>query len=164
MVLEIIVNNFIWTFDFSHSLSILQVIWVIGLCMVCLSFLIYLPKKIILLLGILLVAGHNLLDGIITEGTSFSSIIWYILHQDKFLVLSDTSLIVFHYPAIPWIGLIALGYCFGTWYQKDFDAVIRKKWLLGIGLGAIVLFFLSSVHISFSASLSIPAFNCSSVW
>lgn len=142
IVLEIIVNNFIWTFDVSHSLSILQVIWVIGLCMVCLSFIIHLPKKVILILGIILVAGHNLLDGIIAEGTSFSSIIWYLLHQDKFLVLSNNSLVVFHYPAIPWIGLIALGYLFGTWYQKGYDTTIRKKWLLRIGLGSIGLFFI----------------------
>lgn len=142
IALEIIVNNFIWTFDVTHSLTILQVIWVIGLCMVCLSFLIHLPKKVLLILGIILVAAHNLLDGIIADGTSFSSIIWYLLHQDKFLVLGDNSLIVFHYPAIPWIGLISLGYCFGTWYQKGFDATIRKKWLLRIGLGSIIMFFI----------------------
>jgi len=141
MILEIVVNNFIWTFDFTHSLSIFQVIWVIGLSMVCLSFLIYLPKIIIASIGVLLVFGHNVLDGIIVEGDSFSSIVWYILHQDKFLVVSDTSLRIFHYPAIPWIGLIALGYCFGTFYQKDFNPIIRKKRLLQLGLGCVALFF-----------------------
>ncbi len=45
IVLEFVVNNFIWTFDITYSLIILQVIWVIGLSMVFLSFLIFLPKN-----------------------------------------------------------------------------------------------------------------------
>ncbi|HNF44364.1 MAG TPA: hypothetical protein PLT49_11860, partial [Ferruginibacter sp.] len=44
------------------------------------------------------------------------------------------------YPLLPWIGIIALGYCFGFLYSPAFSAERRKKWLLGIGLGAIALF------------------------
>ena len=50
--LEIAVNNLIWTFDITYSLLILQVIWAIGLSMIFLSFLIYLPKKALLVLGV----------------------------------------------------------------------------------------------------------------
>lgn len=139
--LEITVNNFIWAFDVTYSFTILQVIWAIGISMICLSFLIYLPKKIIITIGILLVAGHNLLDNIVMQGSSFKSIIWYLLHQDMFLVLGPNKMIAFHYPVIPWIGLMALGYCFGTLYKKDFDATIRKKWLLRLGIGSVALFF-----------------------
>ncbi len=140
--LEIVVNNFIWTFDITYSLPVFQVIWAIGFSMVCLSFLIYLPKKIIIVIGIILVAGHNLLDGIVMQGSSFKAIVWYILHQDQFLVLGPNKMILFHYPLIPWIGLMALGYCFGILYSKGFDATRRKKWLLGLGFGSIALFFI----------------------
>jgi uncharacterized membrane protein len=92
--LEIMVNNLIWTFDFSHSIVIFQVIWAIGFSMVCLSFLIYLPKKVLLVIGVILIAGHNLLDGIVTEGQSLQSIIWYVLHQEQFLVINPNQLIV----------------------------------------------------------------------
>ena len=51
-------------------------------------------------------------------------------------------MIAFHYPVIPWVGLMALGYCFGTLYGKGFDATVRKKWLLGLGFGSIALFFI----------------------
>jgi len=142
VLLEVVVNNFIWTFDVTFSLIILQVIWAIGFSMICLSFLIYLPKKVIIVIGILLVAGHNLLDGIILQGSSFKSILWYVLHQDMFLATGSDSMIVFHYPLIPWIGLMALGYCFGTLYKKDFDIAIRKKWLLRLGLGSVALFLI----------------------
>lgn len=142
MLLELIVNNFIWTFDLTYSFTIFQVIWAIGCSMVCLSFLIYLPKKIILIIGIVLVAGHNLLDGIIMQGTSFKSVVWYILHQDQKLILGPDRMIGFHYPLLPWIGLMALGYCFGTLYSNGFDAKVRKKWLLRLGFGSIALFFI----------------------
>ena len=142
ILLELIVNNFIWTFDITYSFTIFQVIWAIGCSMVCLSFLIYLPKKIILIIGIVLVAGHNLLDGIVMQGTSFKSVVWYILHQDHFLVLGPDRMIGFHYPLLPWIGLMALGYCFGTLYSRGFDAKVRKKWLLRLGFGSIALFFI----------------------
>ncbi len=90
---KMVVNNFIWTFDFSFSFQIFQVIWAIGLSMVCLSFLIFLPKKVLLATGVILVAGHNLLDGIVTEGQSLQSIIWYLLHQEQFLVVNPNQLV-----------------------------------------------------------------------
>ncbi|RPD94454.1 DUF1624 domain-containing protein [Aureibaculum marinum] len=139
--LEVVVNNLIWTFDLTYSFLILQVIWTIGICMVCLSFLIYLPKQIILTIGILLVAGHNAMDGVVLEGQSLQSVIWYIFHQGKLFVLSPNSIIFIHYPLIPWIGLMALGYLFGTLYQKDFEVGLRKKWLFYLGVGTILLFF-----------------------
>ncbi|MDF1518106.1 MAG: heparan-alpha-glucosaminide N-acetyltransferase domain-containing protein [Lutibacter sp.] len=141
--LEIALNNLIWTFDIFHDKLILQVIWAIGFSMVCLSFLVYLPKKVILIIGFVLVAGHNLLDGIVKEGDHFTSVIWYLLHQQqRILNFGSFDIAVFHYPVIPWIGLMALGYCFGNLYKKDFDARLRKKWLLLLGFGSITLFFI----------------------
>lgn len=139
--LEIVVNNFIWTFDFSYSAQIFQVIWAIGFSMICLSFLIYLPKKILLVLGVILVVGHNALDNIIMKGENFQDIVWYLIHQQKFLVINPDHVIVLQYPVIPWIGLIILGYLLGTFYQKGFDAVIRRKWLLRLGVSTVILFF-----------------------
>jgi len=139
--LEIVVNNLIWTFDLSFSIQIFQVIWAIGFSMVCLSFLIFLPKKLLIIIGLIMIAGHNLLDGIMTEGTSSQSIIWYVLHQEQFLTLSPNKLIIIKYPVIPWIGTIVLGYLLGTFYQKDYSKTKRKKWLLRIGLGALAIFF-----------------------
>lgn len=138
--LEIVVNTFIWTFDVTYSLQIFQVIFAIGFSMICLSFLIYLPRKVILLVGIILIAGHNALDNIVMQGQSFQSIIWYFLHQDNALVYGSNHLVILHYPLIPWIGLMALGYLFGSFYKKDFDVSLRKKWLLRLGLGSLFLF------------------------
>lgn len=142
ILLEITINNLIWWFDLSYSFIGLQVIWAIGFSMVMLSLLIYLPKKLLLFIGVILVTGHNLLDSIILQGTSFKSIVWFLLHQQNFIAINSDTMVAFAYPVIPWIGIMILGYCFGKLYTKDFDVKIRKKWLLQLGIGAIVLFFI----------------------
>lgn len=136
----LLVNNFLWKFDVTYSFIILQVIWAIGLCMVLLSFVIYLPVRALLIIGLVLIAGHNLLDGITAQGTGFKSILWYILHQQQFIMIGN-RMFAFAYPIIPWFGLITLGYCFGSFYKKDFNPELRKKYLLYIGLITTALFF-----------------------
>lgn len=139
--LELTVNNFIWFFDPEFGLINLQVLWAIGFSMIALSAIIHLPKKVILFLGILIVGGHNLLDGIVTEGYSLNAIFWYFLHQKQFLLISESRFVSFTYPILAWIGVMTLGYSFGELYKKGADKKVRRKWLLRIGIGALVLFF-----------------------
>ena len=148
ILVEIIIMDFIWFFDISYSTILLQVIFAIGISMIVLGLLIYLPKKAILALAIIIIAGHNLLDGITAEGKSFSSIVWYTLHQHSFIGFSENFVMIFDYPVLPWIGVMASGYCFGGLYTKDFNVTMRKKWLLSLGIGATALFFvLRSINI-----------------
>lgn len=141
--IELTVVNFAWVFDIGIGVHILQVIWAIGLCMIFLSILIFIPVKYLLGIGVLLVVGHNLLDGITRQGNDPLSIVWYVLHQSKFLSINNSqSVIIFAYPIIPWLGLMILGYCFGTFYEKKLDANIKKKWLLRLGVTSIILFIL----------------------
>ena len=142
IILELTVVNFAWTFDITLSMHIFQVIWAIGISMVCLGALVYLPKKWMLLAGLLLVGGHNVLDGVVLSGTDPVALLWYVLHQPNFIPLDTASAVFIHYPVLPWMGLMILGYCFGTLYRKGFDPTQRKRWLLWMGSGAIVLFLL----------------------
>lgn len=75
------------------------------------------------------------------QGYSLQSIIWYVLHQATIVPLSDTLDIGIFYPVLPWIGVMLLGYALGYLYLKEFNSTLRKKWLLQIGMSAIVLFF-----------------------
>ncbi|WP_242119430.1 DUF1624 domain-containing protein [Aestuariivivens sediminicola] len=142
ILLEIGVNSLNWTFDLSYSFVVLQVIWAIGVSMLCLSFLVFLPRKLIAVIGIVLVVGHNALDPITMQGNAIESVIWYMLHQANGIPLGDATFVYFAYPVIPWIGLIALGYCLGSLYTRGYDRSLRKKWLLGLGFGSIILFFI----------------------
>jgi len=140
--LELFVVNFAWTFDITYSFIILQVIWAIGISMVVLSALVYLPEKIILGIGLVIIFGHNLLDGIKIRGDKFADLLWYTLHQHEFLVLSSGNVVNFVYPVLPWVGLMAVGYAFGMLYKPDFDPATRRRILLQVGIASIALFFI----------------------
>ena len=141
LLLETVVINFAWSFNPSYPFFRLQVIGTLGLCMVILSALIYLPSKFILVIGLLILLGHNLLDSIEVTGNSLKDFLWGVLHQRKRFSIGG-KLIATGYPVLPWMGIMALGYCFGALYKKGIDAALRKKYLLIIGSSAIVLFLL----------------------
>nr|WP_321244334.1 heparan-alpha-glucosaminide N-acetyltransferase domain-containing protein [uncultured Psychroserpens sp.] len=139
--IELTFVNFAWTFDIGLGLHIFQVIWAIGICMMLLAGLIYLHKKLLLILGLVILFGHNLLDGITMQGNDPLSLLWYFTHQQGFPSFNNGETVFFiAYPFLPWLGIMILGYCFGYFYQKGFDVKVRKKWLLYFGLGAIALF------------------------
>lgn len=139
VIAELTIVNFAWTLDVTFSFRILQVIWAIGLSMLGLSALVFLPIKLILVLGVIIIFGHNLLDPIELHGASALELIWYVLHQPNTLFLGNT-LVSLVYPVLPWLGLMALGYGFGMFYVKDFNEGNRRRCLLGIGLSTVLLF------------------------
>src|SRR5690606_32750851 len=88
-----------------------------------------------------LAGAHNLLDPITVQGSDPLSVLWYVLHQQNFMpIYNRQGMIAFIYPIIPWLGLMILGYCFGTFYKNGFDPGLRKKWLLILGIVSISLF------------------------
>ena len=141
MLLETVVINFAWSFNPAYPMFRLQVIWALGLSMVLMSALVYLPPKVILATGLVILFGHNLLDNIHASGNSFLDILWGQLHERKRFTIGN-RIIATGYPIIPWLGIMALGYCFGNFYRKGIDAALRKKYLLQIGAAAIALFLL----------------------
>ena len=141
IILEFTVINFAWFFNFYFSLLALTVIWALAIGMIALAGFIHLPFKGILAVGILFVAGHNMLDGIdaVVGGSSAGAMLWSFLHEQGGFRFPSAFVFV-GYPVIPWIGVMLLGYCVGKLYQPSYDAAERKKLLLQLGVGAIVLF------------------------
>ena len=129
----------------------LQVIWVIGVSMIILALLIHLPLKVVAGFGIAMIALHNLLDGVQVQGwqgpgtpiPGFWAKLWIVLHLPfrPFPILPFLSpVVVVVYNLIPWVGVMAVGYAFGSLYQKSIAQ--RKRLLLWIGLSATSLFLL----------------------
>lgn len=139
--LELVVVNFGWNFAITFPTILFIVIWALGISMIVLAALIHLPIKIILVIGLVLVGGHNLLDNIHGTGNNLSSFGWSLLHEANFFTWHGRNFFV-GYPLLPWIGVMALGYCLGTLYTTKFDAVRRKKILQWIGGLSILLFVL----------------------
>jgi uncharacterized membrane protein len=104
-----------------------------------LSAMIFMNKRFILVIAILLIAAHNLLDEVHMTGTGPAAFFWSFLHEPRDFFWGQFSFQI-HYPVLPWIGTLALGYFFGSLYAPGYDAGMRKKILLSLGIGAILLF------------------------
>jgi uncharacterized membrane protein len=138
LLVEVIVMTFGITFDIQFSMIILQVIWAIGISMVILSLLIRLPFLAILIIGIAIVAGHNLLDGF-EAGDRNNLPVWYrLMHVQSLWSISADRVILIFYPFLPWTGVMLLGYCFGRFYLADVMNRHRRTIILGASL---LLFF-----------------------
>jgi len=134
--LELTIVGYFWAFspDFITHPKV-GVLFAIGVSMISVGFLIYLPKYIIGLIALSMIFGHNLLDSITVDSFDNFGWIFQLLHAPGTIVFGDFELLVI-YPFIPWIGVMAAGYLFGpvVKYQKQ----RRKKVFLSFGLGLII--------------------------
>jgi len=142
IVLELTIVNFAWFFNVQFSLITLFVIWALGIGMIVLAAFIHLPFKAILAIGALMVVGHNVFDNFKVDGNGPAAILWSMVHQFQGFSLSESYFLFIGYPIIPWIGVMMLGYCFGTFYQTTYSQTDRKKILLYLGFSLIALFVL----------------------
>jgi uncharacterized membrane protein len=134
--LEWTVVTFAWTFNFSYPIGlIMQVIWVIGVSMIVLAALIRLPVWAVGLIGFTICYTHNLLDGVSPAQFGSWAPLWQVLH-----VQGPTPFGFVHYPLIPWVGVMAVGYALGTLYELP--AAHRRRVLVVLGVAAIATFIL----------------------
>jgi uncharacterized membrane protein len=84
------------------------------------------------------VALHNILD--VVPADSFGSFhwLWAILHSGDVLEPLPGVHFVPGYPLVPWIGVMAAGYGFGTLLLRPKDE--RQKWFLGLGIVLTITF------------------------
>ena len=152
VLLEVTVVNFGWFFNYKFPGYGLQVIWALGMSMIALAGLVWLPRVAIAAIGLVMVLGHNAFDAVHLE----NNVAWAMLHDGGFFMLPTGQGLFFLYPLVPWIGVMALGFCFGTLYT-DFDAAKRKRILFQLGIGSIALFLvLRSTNLYGDAELFQP--------
>ena len=144
ILIEITIVTLGWTFNPLFNLFILQVIWAIGISMFILGLLVYLPYTLILTLGLVIVFGHNFVDYAEAAREGKVGFFWDLLHNGKFSVhnLDSSHFIIIVYAFVPWLGVMILGYSFGKLYEPSMDSRRRRKFLLGLGSGLILLFII----------------------
>jgi len=142
VVLEFTLVNFAWTFQLPPSVIYLQVIWAIGISMLALAALVWLPRPLLIVLALVIIGGHNLLDGLHFDPGSALHIPWTILHERSWIDVSDTLRLRTTYPVLPWIGVIALGYGLGPWFANATLPAVRQRFLLLGGVSALAGFVL----------------------
>jgi uncharacterized membrane protein len=134
--LEVVVVRCLgWQFNFDYHLTVLVVLWALGWSMIVLSGLVYLPAWAVTAFGVVLIAGHNLLDGIHSHNP-----LWTILHSPYFIWYTPPYSIFVGYTLIPWVGVTAAGYGLGQIYRWTSER--RRRFLVYCGLGATAGFIL----------------------
>jgi len=148
--LELTLLRVAWTFNFDFAqYEMAGVIWVIGWCMIIMAGLVKLPFSVVGAIGIIIVAGHNIMDLFaqqILQAASGGSLswLWKILYVGFFAgpiqFGPDGPSIIVLYSVVPWIGVMAAGYAFGK--ILTLEPAKRNRACLIYGVGAMALFVL----------------------
>jgi len=122
--------------------SSLQVIWALGMSMIALSMLIWLPRKLLILTALVIIFGHNAFDGTLAlnnwNNPAEPMPLWWSIHVSGFSQIFGFTVAI-AYPLFPWIGVMALGYVITPVFKVEPE--LRKKILLWGGVSCLVLFF-----------------------
>ena len=144
ILLELTIVRLSWTFNFDFQNYLLAgVIWVIGCCMILLAGLVYLPIAAIATFGLLVVAGHNVMDFItpgLSESVGSNPIFALLYFGGGFRLGANGPPLVILYSIVPWIGVMATGYAFGVVMQKP--PAQRRAFCFRLGFASVVLFVL----------------------
>jgi uncharacterized membrane protein len=136
IVLELTVIRCVgFQFNADYQVTMLVVIWALGWAMIVLAALVWLPLTAILVFGVVMVAGHNLVDSVRSAHP-----LWVMLHAQGIVVNRPGFVIFVAYPLVPWVGVTALGYTLGQIYEWDSER--RRAFLLRVGVAVIAAFVL----------------------
>lgn len=138
VVLDLTVLRFGFFFNFYYDLTFLSILWMLGLCMIFMAGVIYLPNRIVLILSIVIIAGHDALDGVTFEAGTPMASAWTIFMGFGFVPPAFIS----SYAIIPWLGIMMFGFVTGRLYGEKYDPVLRRRLLLQLGILFVVLFVL----------------------
>src|SRR5213594_974368 len=139
VLLELTVIRVAWTFnlDFAHYL-LAGVIWVIGWCMILMAALVRLRVRTIAIVGLAIITLHNALLPPLISAVPALGELWKILYIGFFNGPVGGSPLIVLYSIVPWIGVMAAGYAFGT--VLTLEPARRNRICMRIGVAAVALF------------------------
>ena len=140
ILLELTIINSSWSFRLGLQFFIVQVIWAIGVSMIVLAVLIYLPVWVITAFGLLMIATHNLFDAVQAGSLGAFSGLWATLHSRELTETYGGIHVFTMYPLIPWIGVMAAGYGFGQLFLLEREH--RRRLMLRLGAACTLLFII----------------------
>jgi uncharacterized membrane protein len=141
VILELTVLRFAVNFHFVNGLIFLSILWALGCSMIVLGFLVRVPIPVLTVLSIGMIVTHNLADSVSASQFGAAAWVWNILHQPGIFRVDGVSVLA-AYPLVPWIAVMALGYCFGPVMTPvmTMDPPRRRSWMVRIGLGLTLSF------------------------
>jgi uncharacterized membrane protein len=134
LLLEFTLVDWAWSWNPFWPRKFFQVIGALACALLLLAFATRLPRKIVLTIGVAIVALHNLADGIHFDPTSWAHVVWSFVHQRNVIPLLAGYEVRTSYPFLPIAGIALIGFGLG-------DAIAEgKAWLRWLGVGTMALF------------------------
>jgi uncharacterized membrane protein len=120
-----------WKMNLAYDQIFFWVIWALGVSMIALAGLIFVPWRLLLAVSLAVIVLHNALDTITPAQLGAIGWLWKILHVLDTIPVSSRVTILINYPLLPWIFVMSAGYCFGR--VMDLDSDDRKQFLMRLG-------------------------------
>jgi uncharacterized membrane protein len=142
IIVELTLVHLVFSFHWQWNVQLLEVIWVIGASMMIMAALIHLSVRWNLMIGALLILGHNAFDGVMPASFGPLGWLWGLLHVPGSITGPPINppIIIVAYPLLPWVGVMALGYVFGSVSLKTRDQRLQFEVRAGAAmLAAFVL-------------------------
>lgn len=142
IVVEIVVITLGLTFNPFYNFVILQVIWAIGWSMILLGLLSRISYRTVLIIGLILVFGHNILNLFPSPENPAAGLILKVFFTafGTVVPLPNNHFIGVFYAILPWTGIMFVGYGIGAWYNKSYHPETRKRNLIIAGTLSVFLF------------------------
>ncbi|HXG88555.1 MAG TPA: heparan-alpha-glucosaminide N-acetyltransferase domain-containing protein [Vicinamibacterales bacterium] len=139
VLLEITVMRVALNFRYdAQDLVMLIILSALGMAMIVLAALIYLPPAVVGVTGVAIVALHNLLDPIQARALGNLAPLWMVMFEPGVFTVGGVSVLA-GYPVVPWVGVMAIGFSAG----RVFDlAPAQRARLLAWSGAALVAAFL----------------------
>jgi uncharacterized membrane protein len=148
ILMELTLLRLAWTFNVDFGEYMMAgVIWVIGWGMILLAGLVRFPLGIVAAIGLVVMAGHNVLDPYFDTLARVSNerswggllkILYVSFFAGPIAFGSEGPYLTVLYSLVPWVGVMATGYAFGAVLLREPE--VRDRLCLYFGLGAIALF------------------------
>ena len=138
VILEFTFINFALWFDIHLRFMIMEVISAIGLSFIVLALLLKLPSRVIGIAGLVIILGHNLLQGISIPSNPVVIFITSVLFRPFLMQITPGFSLFTAYPLIPWLGIMLSGFACGELFGIPSEK--RDKIFLRTGVAALLLF------------------------
>ncbi|AHG89226.1 protein of unknown function DUF1624 [Gemmatirosa kalamazoonensis] len=137
IVLDLVILRCLgWQFNVDFRVTLLLVLWALGWSMITLAAFVRRPA-LAGIFGVVVIAGHNLLDRVDPASLGAAAPLWLVLHRPG-LLAGPPHFVLVAYPLVPWVGVTAAGYALGQIF--DWDAARRRAFLLRSGIGLTIAF------------------------
>ena len=131
IAVELIVMRLAMNFSLDLRYPVLLIIlWALGWSMIALAALVHLPPRIVGALGLLVVVGHNALDGVQAAQFGGMAWLWNVLHQPGAVAAGGVTAVT-GYPVLPWMGVMAVGFASAGIYTWEPARRLRALRLTG---------------------------------